>query len=167
MAPHFAQLYSNSGLSDCPQLVPGLLCAIGMPALTVTQDSSKGNVLLCPTPHHTELCRLQEAELSEQAVAAVVKLSRDTHIPTKLAAARATGHLLLAELDGHMPEGCAMEPLVPVLVALIGRDQNSEVQRQGLQVSHIFYCRVMYTADCTMNYFAAVTAQHILLATAP
>ncbi|DBB12167.1 TPA: hypothetical protein ACH3X3_006274 [Trebouxia sp. C0006] len=78
--------------------------------------------------------RLQEAELSEQAVAAVVKLSRDPHIPTKLAAAKATGNLLLAELDGHVPEGCAMEPLVPVLIALLGRDQNSEVQRQGLQV---------------------------------
>ena len=80
-------------------------------------------------------CRLQEAELSEQAVAAVVKLSRDPHIPTKLAAAKATGNLLLAELDGHVPEGCAMEPLIPVLIALLGRDQNSEVQRQGLQVS--------------------------------
>ncbi len=80
-------------------------------------------------------CRLQEAELSEQAVAAVVKLSRDPHIPTKLAAAKATGNLLLAELDGHVPEGCAMDPLVPVLMALLGRDQNSEVQRQGLQVS--------------------------------
>ena len=80
-------------------------------------------------------CRLQEAELSEQAVAAVVKLSRDPHIPTKLAAAKATGNLLLAELDGHVPEGCAMEPLVPVLIALLGRDQNSEVQRQGLQAS--------------------------------
>lgn len=73
--------------------------------------------------------------MGEQAVAATVKLSRDPHIPTKLAAAQATGSLLKAELDGHLPEGCAMEPLVPVLVALLGRDQNSEVQRQGLQVS--------------------------------
>ena len=72
--------------------------------------------------------------MREQAVAATVKLSRDPHIPTKLAAAQATGSLLKAELDGHLPEGCAMEPLVPVLVALLGRDQNSEVQRQGLQV---------------------------------
>ena len=94
---------------------------------------------LYPVPGQTTVaalqCRLQEAELSEQAVAAVVKLSRDPHIPTKLAAAKATGNLLLAELDGHVPEGCAMEPLIPVLIALLGRDQNSEVQRQGLQVS--------------------------------
>lgn len=73
--------------------------------------------------------------MGEQAVAATVKLSRDPHIPTKLAAAQATGSLLKAELDGHLPDGCAMEPLVSVLVALLGRDQNSEVQRQGLQVS--------------------------------
>lgn len=68
-------------------------------------------------------------------MAAVVKLSRDPQLPTKLAAAKATGNLLLAELNDHLPEGCAMEPLVPVLIALLGRDQNSEVQRQGLQVS--------------------------------
>lgn len=73
--------------------------------------------------------------MGEQAVFAIVKLSRDPHIPTKLAAAQATGSLLRAELDGHLPDGCAMEPLVPVLVALLGQDQNSEVQRQGLQVS--------------------------------
>ena len=73
--------------------------------------------------------------MSEQVVAAIVKLSRDSHAPTKLAAAKAVGNLLLAELEGHVPEGCAMEPLVPVLVALLGRDQSSEVQRQGLQVS--------------------------------
>lgn len=83
--------------------------------------------------------------MGEQAVSATVKLSRDPHIPTKLAAAQATGSLLRAELDGHLPEKCAMEPLVPVLVALLGRDQNSEVQRQGLQVSltlstHYFCC---------------------------
>ncbi len=95
------------------------------------------------------LCRLQEAELSEQAVAAIVKLSRESHIPTKLAAARATGNLLLADLDGRLPEGCAMEPLVPVLVALLGRDQNSEVQRQGLQVSQLalhYQTTTMFTA---------------------
>lgn len=72
--------------------------------------------------------------MGEQAVSATVKLSRDPHIPTKLAAAQATGSLLRAELDGHLPDACAMEALVPVLVALLGRDQNSEVQRQGLQV---------------------------------
>ena len=72
--------------------------------------------------------------MGQQAVSATVKLSRDQHIPTKLAAAQATGSLLKAELDGHLPDGHAMEPLVPVLVALLGRDQNSEVQRQGLQV---------------------------------
>lgn len=70
-------------------------------------------------------------------MSATVKLSRDPHIPTKLAAAQATGSLLRAELDGYLPDGCAMEPLVPVLVALLGRDQNSEVQRQGLQVSFL------------------------------
>lgn len=75
--------------------------------------------------------------MGDQAVSATVKLSRDPHIPTKIAAAQATGSLLKAELDGHLPDGCAMESLVPVLVALLGRDQNSEVQRQGLKVSFV------------------------------
>ena len=81
--------------------------------------------------------------MGEQAVSATVKLSRDPHIPTKLAAAQATGSLLKAELDGHLPDGCAMEPLVPVLVALLGRDQNSEVQRQGLLVSSLILALVL------------------------
>ncbi len=113
-------------------------------------------------------CRLQEAELSEQAVAAVVKLSRDPHIPTKLAAAKATGNLLLAELDGHVPEGCAMEPLVPVLIALLGRDQNSEVQRQGLQVSWL--ASLMHQASveldtCFASPFPALFASSLEIIT--
>ncbi len=102
--------------------------------------------------------------MGEQAVAATVKLSRDPHIPTKLAAAQATGALLKAELDGHLPEGCAMEPLVPVLVALLGRDQNSEVQRQGLQVSlrGLTFCHLLqYTTTsprlCTLKVVSANT----------
>lgn len=109
-------------------------------------------------------CRLQEAELSEQAVAAVVKLSRDPHIPTKLAAAKATGNLLLAELDGHVPEGCAMEPLVPVLIALLGRDQNSEVQRQGLQVSWLrplMHQASVESDTCFANLLSALFASSL------
>ena len=44
-------------------------------------------------------CRLQEADISEQVVAVAGKLSGDLHAPTKLAAAKATGNLLLTELD--------------------------------------------------------------------
>lgn len=80
------------------------------------------------------MCRLQEAELAEASVAATVKLSREQHTPIRLAAARATGNLLIAELEEQLPADTAMEPLIPVLVALLGQDQTSEVQRQGLQV---------------------------------
>lgn len=82
--------------------------------------------------------RLQEAELAEASVAATVKLSREQQVSTKVAAARATGNLLMAELQGHLQGNTAMEPLVPVLVALLGQDQTSEVQRQGLQVSQLW-----------------------------
>ncbi len=112
-------------------------------------------------PERALRCRLQEAELSEPAVAAVVKLSRDPHIPTKLAAAKATGNLLLAELDGHVPEGCAMDPLVSVLIALLGRDQNSEVQRQGLQVSWLpplMHQSSVESDTCFVSLFPALFA---------
>ena len=78
---------------------------------------------------------MQEAELAEATVTATVKLSREQHVPIKLAAATATGNLLMAELQEQLPANTAMEPLIPVLVALLGQDQTSEVQRQGLQVS--------------------------------
>ena len=68
---------------------------------------------------------------------ATVKLSREQHVPIKLAAATATGNLLMAELQEQLPASTAMEPLIPVLVALLGQDQTSEVQRQGLQVSQV------------------------------
>lgn len=78
--------------------------------------------------------RLEEVELTGKAVAAVTRFSRDEGHAVRLAAARAAGHLALAELHGKLPEDAALAPLVSVMVALIGTDQSSEVQRQMLLV---------------------------------
>ena len=73
--------------------------------------------------------------MTGKAVAAVTRFSRDEGHVVRLAAARAAGHLALAELRGKLPEDAALAPLVSVMVALIGMDQSSEVQRQMLLVS--------------------------------
>ena len=85
---------------------------------------------VAPSQH----CRLQEVDLVESAVAAVVRFSRDESHAARHAAARATGHLALAELKGTLEEDTALNPLVPVMVALVGTDQSSDVQRQMLLV---------------------------------
>ena len=73
-------------------------------------------------------------DLTEKAVAAVVRFSRDESHAARHAAARATGHLALAELNGTLGQDTALKPLVPVMVALVGTDQSSDVQRQMLLV---------------------------------
>lgn len=70
----------------------------------------------------------------QSAVAAVVRFSRDESHAARHAAARATGHLALAELKGTLGQDTALTPLVPVMVALVGTDQSSDVQRQMLLV---------------------------------
>ena len=61
---------------------------------------------------------------------------REQQASLKLASARAASYLILAELHGVLPRGAALSPLVGVLVALLGQEQASEVQRLGLQVRH-------------------------------
>lgn len=78
--------------------------------------------------------RLEEVELTGKAVAAVTRFSRDEGHAVRLASARAAGHLALAELRLQLPQDAALAPLLPVMVALIGTDQSSEVQRQMLLV---------------------------------
>lgn len=87
-------------------------------------------------------CRLEELKLTAQAVAAVARFSRDEGHAVRLAAARAAGHLALAELRSNLPADSALAPLIPVMVALIGTDQSSDVQRQMLLVSTVSFCTV-------------------------
>ena len=72
--------------------------------------------------------------MTEKAVAAVVGFSRDESHAARHAAARAAGHLALAELKGQLEEDTALKRLIPVMVALVGTDQSSDVQRQMLLV---------------------------------
>lgn len=52
----------------------------------------------------------------------------------KMAACKATGRLILAESSGELPEGTSMPALLPGLIAFVSPDQDSELQRLGLQV---------------------------------
>lgn len=81
------------------------------------------------------VCRVKEAGLTSQAVAATQQLARDEVSTVKEAACRVAGHLALAELRGNLPAGSALAPLVSTFAALLGPDQPSEVQRRQLHVS--------------------------------
>ncbi len=83
--------------------------------------------------------RIQEVGLVEKAVTAVVRFSRDESHAARHAAARASGHLALAELSGILGPDTALKPLIPVMVALVGTDQSSDVQRQMLLVSTAYH----------------------------
>ena len=134
----FASLqHTPLGTSVCGTLSAAMLIPKAWPpASHVPRARQQHMNTLLPYQIQRCVCRLQEAELAEAAVAATVKLSREQHTPIRLAAARATGNLLIAELEEQLPADTAMEPLIPVLVALLGQDQTSEVQRQGLQVCY-------------------------------
>lgn len=59
-------------------------------------------------------------------MAAVVRFSRDESAPAKVAAARAVAHLVAAQLRasteaGGPPTAASLPPLVPVMMALLGR----------------------------------------------
>lgn len=82
-------------------------------------------------------CRIEESGLVEACVRVCSTFLREQQTSLKLASARAASYLILAELQGVLPRGAALSPLVGVLVALLGQEQASEVQRLGLQVSTV------------------------------
>lgn len=105
-----------------------LLCQVRNPL----RHKSRGTCWIWVSFGHAR--RLEEAELTAKAVAAAARFARDEGHAARLAAARAAGHLALAELRGGLPAGSALPGLLPVMVALLGADQSSEVQRQMLLV---------------------------------
>ncbi|EFN56582.1 hypothetical protein CHLNCDRAFT_144295 [Chlorella variabilis] len=79
--------------------------------------------------------RLEEQGLLPRFVESIVKAGRDPSPDVKAAAARATGRLLLAQAEegqGAPPQSLPM--LLSTGVALLGMDQDSEVQRTMLSV---------------------------------
>ena len=82
-------------------------------------------------------CRIEESGLVEACVRICSLFLREQQTSLKLASARAASYLILAELQGVLPLGAALSPLVGVLVALLGQEQASEVQRLGLQVGTV------------------------------
>ncbi|KAI3427088.1 hypothetical protein D9Q98_007027 [Chlorella vulgaris] len=79
--------------------------------------------------------RLEEQGLLPRFVEAVIKAARDPSPNVKAAAARAIGRLLLAQIaeaEGGAPQ--SLPPLLSSVVALLGMDQDSEVQRTMMSV---------------------------------
>lgn len=78
---------------------------------------------------HQQLLAVQDA---------ITRLSRTPDAEVRCAVSRAAASLASAELEGQLPEGSCLEPLVGVMTALLGPEQPSEVQRQQMQVRLCF-----------------------------
>ena len=63
-----------------------------------------------------------------------MRFARDEASAVKLAAAAAVGALVAGELSGASGVSASLKPLLPVMLALLGMDQPSDVQRAGMQV---------------------------------
>ncbi|PRW50843.1 Translational activator GCN1 isoform A [Chlorella sorokiniana] len=79
--------------------------------------------------------RLEEQALLQRFVESIVKAARDPSADVKAAAARATGRLLLAQIEaGSGVAPPSLPPLVSTSLALLGMDQDNTVQRTMLSV---------------------------------
>ncbi len=79
-------------------------------------------------------CRLGSSESLPASVDVTLKLGRDREPRVKMAACKATGRLVIAESEGELPHGTSLPALLPGLIAFVSPDQDSELQRLGLQV---------------------------------
>jgi hypothetical protein len=79
--------------------------------------------------------KLEEAGLRAPFLQTVVKMIKDDNMEVKMCAGKAAGRLVAAELEASSASSSAsLPPTVSLLVALLGRDQHSEVQKQALGV---------------------------------
>jgi len=80
-------------------------------------------------------CRLGEADALADTISAAGRFVRDPRPAAKLAATRLAGALVAAEVaEGQQGESPSLPALQPVLIAVLGLDQLSDVQRAALQV---------------------------------
>ncbi|KAK9857624.1 hypothetical protein WJX84_011127, partial [Apatococcus fuscideae] len=107
----------------------GVLC---QPAAAWPPRASQALLLAGVAQHSAE--RLGESESLASAVDLTLKLARDREPAVKMAACKATGRLILAESSGQLPTGTSLPALLPGLIAFVSPDQDSELQRLGLQV---------------------------------
>ena len=88
--------------------------------------------------------RLGEADALADTIAAAERFARDPRPAAKLAATRTAGALIAAELAAGGGATPSLSALQPVLIAVLGLDQLSDVQRAGLQVRSL---PQLHTAD--------------------
>ncbi|KAK9866109.1 hypothetical protein WJX84_009505 [Apatococcus fuscideae] len=107
----------------------GVLC---QPAATWPPRASQALTLAGIAQHVGD--RLGESEYLAAAIDTNLKLARDREPRVKMAACKCTGRLVLAETGSQLPAGSSLPALLPALIAFVSPDQDSELQRLGLQV---------------------------------
>ena len=83
-------------------------------------------------------------ELRVPFVQSVVRLAKDQSMEVKQAAGKAAGYLVAAELNSNSTPAPSLPAVTSILVALLGPDQHTEVQKQALAV-----LRTLSTANAT------------------
>eukprot|EP00887_Chlorella_sp_A99_P001205 scaffold14.g1205.t1 len=149
---------ASSAAGDDEGLVRAVASAVGAYATRATPDALRGALAwpggplaAAPTGRYGERLgaalaaaavarhaagRLQEQGLLQPLADAIVKSARDSAVEVKVAAARAAGSLLLSEIAAHPGAPPPSLPaLLSTLVALLGSDQDGEVQRTALAVA--------------------------------
>ncbi len=94
-----------------------------------------------------------------KTIAAAVRLARDPRPTAKLAATRTAGALVTAELAAGGTTSPSLPALQPVLIAVLGLDQSSDIQRAGLQV-----CGTPHSRDklaCVMESHSAAAQRRL------
>lgn len=108
-------------------------------------------------------CRLAEHQQLLPVLDAITRLSRTPDAEVRCAVSRAAASLASAELEGQLPEGACLAPLVGVMTALLGPEQPSEVQRQQMQVSRPSHVLSQLCQHGTVELLAQGRWQHAML----
>lgn len=109
------------------------------PAQTGRLDERLRAVYIAAAIARSSYKQMEEAALLGPFLHSVVKLSKDDSVDVKQSAAKAVGRVVVAELEQQQTD-CKSEgrtslaSLIPVIIALLGADQHSEVHRQILAV---------------------------------
>lgn len=103
------------------------------PARTGSWGERLGAALVAEAVARYASPRIEEAGELQAFVSAVAKLAKDESVEVKQAAGKTVGLLVASQLK-QGGTSSSLSSLVSVIVALLGRDQHGEVQRQMLAV---------------------------------
>ena len=149
-------IHTQCTAHECPNIQPWRFCDC-----TALRQAVKlpGGGLVALMRVGAPWCRLEEVEMLQAVQAAIVQFARDASGPVKLASARGVGALVTGELASG-GAASSLLPLMPVLLALLGLDQPSDVQRAGMQVRSSLCTKLATSLVLTLHGCCNAVIQH-------